>query len=278
MKKLLVVLITTFFILFPNTVFADETTHLKVFSKIDKKNSDFVNIDINIENNPGVTAWMFEVEFDKDVFEYVDNSIIITDAFSNGTSLENVDNPGKVIISWFNFGDVDYNGKLLSFDLHIKDDAKTGDYEIKLKCDDADFVNFEEESLEVIVENYVIHISSNNNKDNDSLLKEHEVSINPDDIYNLKSNGKDLIWVSSDENIAVVEDGKIIPISEGSVVIEAHTKDGAKQDVCIVNINANNPTTFIKLVKNPIFILLLITVLVVVVLIVAILKRKRHRK
>ena len=51
---------------------------------------------------------------------------------------------------------------------------------------------------------------------------------------------KDLIWESSDENIAIVKDGKVTALMEGSVVISVKTKDDVYLAQCFISIKGNN--------------------------------------
>lgn len=66
---------------------------------------------------------------------------------------------------------------------------------------------------------------------NDTL--ELNVKISPENATN-----KDLIWSSSNEKMAKVDkDGKVIALSEGTVVITVKTKDGKFTDTCSITIN-----------------------------------------
>lgn len=274
MRKILVLVFV--FLLFPIVVFADDCAVLTTFSEIDKNNKNIVNIKVDIKNNPGLTAWMFEIDYDDNAFEYVEESLILSDVFSKGTILENADEPGKLVVSWFNFGDIDSDGNLISFSLLVKDSAESGEYKLVLKCDDSNFVNFDEELVPVVSEDTSVEISTNKIFEETKLLKEHNILINPSDEYTLKANEDNLIWVSSDESVAIVDNGKIVPVGEGTVTIEAHSQDGTKQDVCLVNVSKDNPTTFEKLFTNSLFVSLIVAVPLVIILIVVIINKKRR--
>lgn len=274
MKRILVLVFVL--MLFPIIVFADDYATLTVSSEIDKNNDNIVNIKVDIENNPGLTAWMFEINYDSNTFEYVDESLLLSDIFSKGTLLENADEPGKLIVSWFNFGDINSNGNLISFSLQIKEEAKSGEYDIELKCEDSDFVNFNEELVPVVLKSTSIEVFADNGFEEVKLLKEHNIYINPSEEYVLKANEDNLIWVSSDESVAIVDNGKIVPVGEGTATIEAHSQDGTKQDVCLVNVSKDNPTTFEKLFTNSLFVSLIVAVPLVIILIVVIINKKRR--
>lgn len=57
------------------------------------------------------------------------------------------------------------------------------------------------------------------------------------------ATNKSIIWSSDDENVAKVEDGKVIAISEGTSTITATTKDGEHTATCIVTVTKKDTTT-----------------------------------
>ena len=62
----------------------------------------------------------------------------------------------------------------------------------------------------------------------------------PSDATNAK-----VIWNSSDDTIATVENGRVTGLADGSTVITAVTEDGLKVASCIVNVNLNDSQQFV---------------------------------
>ena len=72
-------------------------------------------------------------------------------------------------------------------------------------------------------------------------LSQHTIEINLDEEYILKATvlpdtakNKNMIWISSDENIASVTDGVIVGNGYGACIITVITEDGNKTDTCKV--------------------------------------------
>lgn len=57
-------------------------------------------------------------------------------------------------------------------------------------------------------------------------------------IYPSYAENKNIIWESSDETIATVENGKVTAISPGTVDIKAISEDGKKEAICVFTITA----------------------------------------
>ena len=80
------------------------------------------------------------------------------------------------------------------------------------------------------------------------VLNKHELLLNKGEsssltVSFLEMSTKNLSWISSDNNIAIVENGKVIARGKGSVVITVTTADGKYTDKCNVTVNDNNEST-----------------------------------
>ena len=62
------------------------------------------------------------------------------------------------------------------------------------------------------------------------------------------ASNRNVLWSSSDESVAVVEDGLVTAIGMGSAVITATTQDGGYTDTCRVTVNM--PTPEVTVLKN----------------------------
>ncbi len=80
------------------------------------------------------------------------------------------------------------------------------------------------------------------------VLNKHELVLNKGEsstltVSFLEMSTKNLSWISSDNNIAIVENGKVIARGKGKVVITVTTADGKYTDKCNVTVNDNNEST-----------------------------------
>jgi uncharacterized protein YjdB len=50
------------------------------------------------------------------------------------------------------------------------------------------------------------------------------------------ARNKNVVWTSSDLNVAIVTDGIVTAITQGSVVITVSTEDGEKTAICIITV------------------------------------------
>ena len=58
-------------------------------------------------------------------------------------------------------------------------------------------------------------------------------------LLSISGTDKEVLWYSSDESVAVVEDGKVVSVGPGVVTITVITEDGEGQATCIVTVTDN---------------------------------------
>ena len=103
------------------------------------------------------------------------------------------------------------------------------------------FINVNIISAQVyVLENESVNIEETPNPS--IKLNKHELSLNKGETITLTVSfidleNKNLSWISSDNNIAIVENGKITARSKGSAVITVSTTDGKYKDNCTVVVN-----------------------------------------
>ena len=103
------------------------------------------------------------------------------------------------------------------------------------------FINVNIISAQVyVLENESVNIEETPNPS--IKLNKHELSLNKGETITLTVSfidleNKNLSWISSDNNIAIVENGKITARSKGSAVITVSTTDGKYRDNCTVVVN-----------------------------------------
>lgn len=59
-----------------------------------------------------------------------------------------------------------------------------------------------------------------------------------DELLLTAKGGEKIVWFSSNENVATVEDGRVKAISPGTAIITASTEDGTSEATCVVNVSA----------------------------------------
>ncbi|MCR4771978.1 MAG: hypothetical protein K5855_06650, partial [Oscillospiraceae bacterium] len=62
-----------------------------------------VELTVSISNNPGLAAWMFELEWDPEALELDSDEGLarVGDGFASGTLLSRQRDGGKLTVSWF---------------------------------------------------------------------------------------------------------------------------------------------------------------------------------
>ena len=88
-----------------------------------------VTVDISIKNNPGILAMAFCVEYDADVFEYVD----YTQGYLTDYTITNHSDKGYVSFVSAEDSNVKTNGIILSLNFKVKATAENGDYVFEMK-------------------------------------------------------------------------------------------------------------------------------------------------
>jgi len=113
--------------------------------------------------------------------------------------------------------------------------------------------NNKSDTCTVTVKNEIINVSSIE-------LDKTEISLTEEDTYKLNAtikpqnaSNKNIVWETSDNKVAIVNDGKITAKGKGTTIITAKSSDGTKTATCIVNVaekEKNIPVSGIKLDKE----------------------------
>ena len=92
------------------------------------KVGDVITVALNIENNPGVAALLFEIDYDKEAFELV--------SMTNGNVFDEViENLAEANLFWVNAKNVTKNGTLATLEFVVTEKATAGEYIFDLKYD-----------------------------------------------------------------------------------------------------------------------------------------------
>lgn len=121
-----------------------------------------VQIDVTISGNPGVAAWMFELDWDPAalVLEAGDEAVSPGEHFSSGTLLARPKAEGGLTVSWFALQDVKQDGIL--FSMKLKAVGQAGTYPVSITCSAPNTINVAEEQVAVGVTGTEITITGGN--------------------------------------------------------------------------------------------------------------------
>lgn len=123
----------------------DENSASFVISDVSARAGSTIKVDINIKNNPGITAFNFVVDFPTEVLTLT--NVEYKDLFSSrALGSKNLTSP--FTISWFSAGSEDEtaNGVIATLTFLVKENVEAGNYPITLTYDednvfDSSFVN-----------------------------------------------------------------------------------------------------------------------------------------
>lgn len=114
--------------------------------------------------------------------------------------------------------------------------------------------NGKEDSIELTIEKPVIEVNRIVLDENNISLNEGEIVKITESVYPIDATDKSVKWESSDERIAIVEDGKVTAIKEGVATITVTSNNGIKS-ICSINVKAikkeNNDEENINIISVP---------------------------
>lgn len=104
----------------------------------------------------------------------------------------------------------------------------------------------------------------------------------------IEGEKEEVVWYSSNEDVAKVEDGKVVPVSPGTAIITVTTEDGTDEATCVITVtdeeteNSEESVEVItspeEKVKNPAYLFVIIALLVAAVISAAVLIIKKSKK
>lgn len=108
-----------------------------------------VEVPVTIKGNPGIAAFVLQVDFDESYLEAVD--VVQSDMITNGSFLSNLAlekrTPERVSILWADVSDLEGDGQLCTLTFRVKQDAPQG-IPLTLTYRSGDIANSELESVE----------------------------------------------------------------------------------------------------------------------------------
>ena len=162
MKKLLIILLVFIFCFSANTVLAD-SFNVKVDTKTANA-GDVVDININLENNSGLLAAIFNVEFDKERLELIevqDGQLLEGGTFSPNYKAY----PYKMVWNSASYTDFTDDGVLAVLKFKVLDNAESGTAFINLEYKENDVFNVDLNNVPITVINGGIEVVGNASSD-----------------------------------------------------------------------------------------------------------------
>ena len=167
MKKIYAIIIAVLMLTLSVTAFADSFN--AVVDKVEANAGDTVDIEISLENNPGIIAALFSLTYDTDRLELIkaeDNNLLPMGIFSNSYDTY------PYIMMWnsASYNDFTDNGTLVVLTFKVYDNADEGNAFINISYDEDDVYNAGLENIYLNIENGGIKV---NNKSNNSNISDN---------------------------------------------------------------------------------------------------------
>ncbi len=150
-------------------------------SSVTEKQGREVVVDLNLDENTGLTSMLVELEYDKDILEFVsaENGNVFDSSSFDGPDTES----DYKVLTWQNGvlkQNITKTGKLATLKFKIKDEAAVGETEIKFLCDSdkyeaidakGDAVTVTSENAKItIIKFFYGDVDGNNNVDSSDVL------------------------------------------------------------------------------------------------------------
>jgi len=95
-------------------------------------------LSVDIQSNPGLAAWMFEVTWDEELMSLDKDSVKMGEGFSDGSMIVNDTQPGKLIVTWYCVKNVSADGQLFAFSLNAD---KAGNCPVNISCSEVNTID-----------------------------------------------------------------------------------------------------------------------------------------
>lgn len=274
---------------------ADNSAVMELSAEYDK-DSNRLKVDVNILSNSGIAGLVFSVYYDSNVLKL--NSAKEGDIFSD--AMINDQNKGNIFYVYVNMGDNKSTGCIMSLEYTYTGDL-TGNNNL-VNLTDIDASNFDEQEVNVNINNGVITTSllrgENNNSNDDSSDKEKETvtldmngieHVTPFIIITSGDNGSDSLErvsiADSDDDNNTQEQAEGITNNEsesdssGNIIEDTDTNNlSIPYDESTIPLNSVSQKSHKAVIIVAIILLIIIIVAAVVILFLNKTKNKKRRK
>ena len=129
-----------------------------------------VTVPISVSNNPGFSAFAFGFEYDQSVLTVV--SADPSESIGGQSSF-------KTKLVWFNSGNYTDDGEIAALTVSISEDAKEGNYQIRITCEPGDFSDYDEKDVPFIAFSGSVNVKKESLSDASDIFED----VNKDDWF-----------------------------------------------------------------------------------------------
>lgn len=265
MKKIFVILLTILILISSSVcVFASEKSDIS-FDTYSSEDGERICVDVIISGGGTPSMMQYCVSYDSSILECV--SVSVGGAFSgnNAPIINHVE--GKIYFIWDSLTPLSSGGTMIHIEfisIEEKDTSVGIDETETFIVADSNFTEIgnvtgsaeidlaEDEKPEIPPEDVMKPEDSKEPED----VEEGIEKIPSEDITeDLESKAEiteedKTVWESGDENVVVVEDGKIVPVSPGQTTITVKTEDGEKEASMEVIVTEDGKIETVEVIEN----------------------------
>ncbi len=265
MKKIFVILLMILILISSSVcVFASEKSDIS-FDTYSSEDGERICVDVIISGGGTPSMMQYCVSYDSSILECV--SVSVGGAFSgnNAPIINHVE--GKIYFIWDSLTPLSSGGTMIHIEfvsIEEKDTSVGIDETETFIVADSNFTEIgnvtgsaeidlaEDEKPEIPPENVMKPEDSKEPED----VEEGIEKIPSEDITeDLESKAEiseedKTVWESGDENVVVIEDGKIVPVSPGQTTITVKTEDGEKEASMEVIVTEDGKIETVEVIEN----------------------------
>lgn len=166
MKKIILLLLVILIMIPTLSVMASDVFTVKIDTK-EAMQGDIVEINVELENNPGILAMHFDMTYDTERLELIsaqDTALLEGSVFSQNTNVY------PYVMLWNSASPKNFtkDGTLVNLNFKVKETAKPGQAFIKLEYDQENIFDVDLNDIKLMVVNGAINIKDNEEKTNNN--------------------------------------------------------------------------------------------------------------